>query len=70
MLKNLDDDDNDKQTQEQVYDFVDGDHRKSFLHEHRAHALYLCISHTNMTSCKLSDNNYTATETYPKLHPK
>ena len=41
MLNNLDDDDNDKQTQEQVYEFVDGDNRKSFLCECPAHVLYL-----------------------------
>ena len=39
MLNNLDD--NDKQTQEQVYEFVDGDGRKSFLHECPAHVIYL-----------------------------
>ena len=41
MLNNLDDDDNDKQTQEEVYEFLDGDNRKSFLREHPAHVLYL-----------------------------
>ena len=41
MLNNLDDNDNDKQTQEQVYEFVDGDDRKSFLCKHPAHVLYL-----------------------------
>ena len=41
MLNSLDDDDNDKQTQEQVYEFVDGDDRKSFLCKHPAHVLHL-----------------------------
>ena len=41
MLNNLDDDNNEKQTQEQVYEFVDGDERKSFLRERPAHVLYL-----------------------------
>ena len=37
----LDDENNKKRTQEQVYEFVDGDDRKSFLHECPAHVLYL-----------------------------
>ena len=41
MLNNLDDDDNNKQTQEEVYEFVDGDDRKSFLCKCPAHVLYL-----------------------------
>ena len=41
MLNDLDDENNEKRTQEQVYEFVDGDDRKSFLHEHPAHVLYL-----------------------------
>ena len=41
MLNNLDDENNEKRTQEQVYEFVDGDDRKSFLRECPAHVLYL-----------------------------
>ena len=41
MLNNLDDHNNEKQTQEQVYEFVDGDDIKSFLRECPAHVLYL-----------------------------
>ena len=41
MLNDLDDENNKKRTQEQVYEFVDGDDRKSFLHECPAHVLYL-----------------------------
>ena len=41
MLNSLDDDDNDKQTQEEVYEFLDGDDSKSFPCECPAHVLYL-----------------------------
>ena len=41
MLNDLDDENNEKRTQEQVYEFVDGDDRKSFLRERPAHVLYL-----------------------------
>ena len=41
MLSDLDDENNEKRTQEQVYEFVDGDDRKSFLRECPAHVLYL-----------------------------
>ena len=55
MLNNLDDENNEKRTQEQVYEFVDGDDRKSFLHECPAHVLYLWHL---AYKCTLSDNNF------------
>ena len=41
MLNELDEENNEKRTQEQVYEFVDRDDRKSFHHERPAHVLYL-----------------------------
>ena len=41
MLNNLDDHNDEKQSKQQVYEFVDGDDRKSFVRERPAHVLYL-----------------------------
>ena len=41
MLNNLDDHNDEKQSKQQVYEFVDGDDRKSFIRERPAHVLYL-----------------------------
>ena len=41
MLNNLEYHNNENQSKEQVYEFVDGDDRKSFLREQPAHVLYL-----------------------------
>ena len=41
MLNNLDDHNNEKQSKEQMCEFVDRDYRKSFLRERPAHVLYL-----------------------------
>ena len=58
MLNSLDDDNNEKQTQEQVYEFVDGDTESpSFVNAQLM--CYTCgILHTSMTYCALSDNNF------------
>ena len=58
MLNNLDDDDNDKQTQEQFMSLL-MEMTESLSFANTQLMCYTCgISQTNMTSYILSDNNY------------